>query len=524
MSLDSSDYSTSISIGSYSGLFQGSEKFGTSLKYAADGKNFSVLGGVLKSMTDGSVKVPAKLDAPIGTLMLLHRRFTIATLEDYPTLFVAAAGNRLYVRGVKDDSTADGDNIVGGWRIIDESIQNDVFDYVTYEISTYYTKDGIRVAPGTEGATEVTCDNPIDIMVMTNATDGMIIIYGDDLSVVRYTVQPDPEKPEKKFGVLTRHAERIWGGAIPDQPDMLMYSATYDPLDWAQRSGEALADGAGDIQQPSWDGDSFVALRVYGSYLLAIKRNRIWRVSGTNPSEYYFKEQYGGGALYENTCVVYSDYMFMLGYNCLMVYDGTAVSEFRKEFVKDVLARVNWDAAGCATATMRGTVYCLALPLDGSTINNAILEYDVSEKTFTLRDGVYVSSFLPYEDKLYYTDSRDNDTLPSGRVMVLDDTGNVLPMRYVTAWQDLGYRNVVKSGFEVYLCCDHDVEVKVGMRTEKKLKERTVSLTANKTKTVRLNAQGRQFRLELEIPTPDVKVTSWALLGNIQISMELDWD
>ena len=108
--------------------------------------------------------------------------------------------------------------------------------------------------------------------------------------------------------------------------------------------------------------------------------------------------------------------------------------------------------------------------------------------------------------------------------MRLDDSGNVLPMSYVTAWQDLGYKSAVKSGFEVYLCADQAITVKLGMRSEKKLKTRTVTLVANKTKRVRLNAQGRQFRLELEVPTPDASITAWKLNGGIQINMELDWD
>lgn len=517
MALSSNNYETTVVIDAFSGLYQGSEQFGTSLKYAADGKNFDVRGGVLKSMTDGAVHVDALLGAPIGTLMLLFRRFTISALSGDNALLIAAAGDKLYARKLNAVATE-------AWTQIYEGVQNDTFDYVTYEVSTYYTKDGARVAPGTEGSTEVTAANPIDILVMSNGDDGMLIVYGDDLSVVHYVVQPDPQKPEKKFGVLARHAERIWGGAIPDQPDMLMYSATYDPLDWAQRSGEALADGAGDIQQPSWDGDSFVALRTYGSYLLAIKKNRIWRVSGTNPGEYYFKEQYGGGTLVENTCVVYNDYMFMLGYDGLMVYDGTAVQEFRRPYLQELMKRVNWAHADVACAAMRGTVYCLALPLDDSEINNAILEYAATEKTFALREGVYVSSFLEYGDALYYTDPRDNANVPSGRVLRLDDSGSVLPMRYVTAWQDLGYKSLTKSGFEVYLCADQAITVTIGMRSEKKLKTRTVTLAPNKAKRVRLNVQGRQFRLELEIPTPDTGITAWKINGGIQINMELDWD
>ena len=97
-------------------------------------------------------------------------------------------------------------------------------------------------------------------------------------------------------------------------------------------------------------------------------------------------------------------------------------------------------------------------------------------------------------------------------------------MRYVTAWQDLGYKSLTKSGFEVYLCADQAITVTIGMRSEKKLKTRTVTLAPNKAKRVRLNVQGRQFRLELEIPAPDTSITAWKINGGIQINMELDWD
>ena len=130
MALSSSNYETTTVIDSFSGLYQGSEQFGTSLRYAADGKNFDVRGGVLKSMTDGAVHVNALLDAPIGTLMLLFRRFTISALPGDNALLIAAAGGKLYARKLNAAETE-------AWTQIYSGVQNDVFDYVTYEISTY---------------------------------------------------------------------------------------------------------------------------------------------------------------------------------------------------------------------------------------------------------------------------------------------------------------------------------------------------------------------------------------------------
>ena len=517
MAISSNSYETTVQIDSFSGFNQSAGDRGMALRYAVDGENFSTTGGMLRSMDGGQEHVPAALPAPIGTLMLLYRRFRRNDVWFVdPELLIAAAGDKLYARGLRSKG-----QLFEEWYEIYSGITNDKFDYVTYETSTYWTKDGKRVAPNTEGAAQVTAADPIDVLIMSNADDGMFIVYGDSLDVVPFKVMPSSTTVEKKFGVLTRHAERIWGAAIPDQPDMLMYSTPFDPLNWEQNN-EYPEDGAGDIQQPSWDGDSFVALRTYGSYLLAIKKNRVWRVSGTNPGEYYFKEQFGGGTIVENTVVVYNDYMFLLSYEGLMMYDGTAVQPFRQPYIKDLMKRVNWSAVEGAVAGMRGTVYCLALPVDGSDINNAILEYDTAENTFNLRVGVYASSFLEYENVLYYTDSRpaESEGALVGRVMKLDGSGSPLPMRYVSAFQDLGYKSVTKSGFEVYLLSETDVSVTVGIRTEKKLKTRTVTLEAGKAKRVRLNVSGRSWRLELSVKSKK----AWRMNGGIQINMELDAD
>lgn len=515
MAVSSNSYETTVQIDSFSGFNQSAGDRGAAMRFAVDGENFSTTGGMLHSMDGGQIHVPAALDAPIGTLMLLYRRFRLNDVfHTEPEILIAAAGTKIYARPLNSKG-----ELFEEWHEIYSGITNDVFDYVTYETSTYWTKNGVRVDPKTEGALEVTAADPIDVLIMSNADDGMFIVYGDSLDVTPYRVQPSGTDVEKKFGVLTRHAERIWGAAIPDQPDMLMYSTPFEPLNWEQND-EYPEDGAGDIQQPSWDGDSFVALRTYGSYLLAIKKNRIWRVSGTNPGEYYFKEQFGGGTIVENTVVVYNDIMFLLSYSGLMMYDGTAVQPFRQPYIQGLMKRVNWSAVRGAVAAMRGTVYCLALPMDGSTLNNAILEYDTAENTFNLRLGVYAGSFLPYENVLYYTDSRPSASALAGCVMKLDGSGAPLPMRYVSAYQDLGYKSITKSGFEVYLISETDMTVNVGIRTEKKLKTRAVTLTAGKAKRVRLNVAGRSFRLEMSADATG----AWTLAGGLQINMELDAD
>lgn len=468
-------YAHYVRTDTFGGIYQEGDGFNVSVRYAADGKNFDTTGGSMKCMTKGTL-LDGLVDQPIGTLAMLYRRFHENAAER--EVMVAAAGSKIYTKILPD----------GEWTIAYATLENDNLDYVSYEINR-------------QGS-----DAPTDVLLMTNAVDGMLCLYGDDLHVGRI------ETPEK-FGILARHAERIWGGGMLNNPDKLMYSAPFDPFDW-QQNDEFPEDGAGDIMQPSWDGDSFVALRPFGAQLIALKKNRVWRILGTNPGNYVFKEQFGGGTIVENTVAIRGNYMFMLGYDGLMYYDGAEVSSYQKGLMRKLMSRVNMGAIDRACAIMRGDVYCLALPVDGSETNNVVLEYNIREGMFNVREGVPVKAFMTFGNDVYFT----SDETP-GQVWKYGG-GEVLPFSWVSAWQDLDVKNATKSGFTVYLCGSADMEIKVGIRTEKKLKEKTVKLEAGKAKRLQINNSGRQFRVELTSDT----INEWELLGGLLVNLEMDYD
>lgn len=482
-------YETRIHVTKFGGIAQEGDGYDIGIDYAVAGKNFDTHDGGLKAMLSYTAE-DATLPAPIGTLAALYRRYPPAGATD-PLLFVAVAGGRLYVR----EGTA------GTWVQKFGALYRDDFDFVTYEVNVDYD--------GNASAT------PIDVLLLTNSQDGMLCVYGNDQRVKAVSIMPDGE--DLRFDKVARHSERIWVTGIPNDPDKLMYSAPYDPFDWAQND-ETPEDGAGDILQPSWDGDSFVALRPFGSQLLAFKKTKIWRILGTNPGDYILREQYGGGSIVENTIVVHNDRVFMLGYGGILSYDGTTVSRFYPTRIQTIVARINADAIQKACGAMLGETYLLAVPLDDSTINNAIIEYSIRDRSFNLREGVNVKAFLPYMDKLYFT----SDETPG---KVFEATGGMaLPMEYQTAWQDIGKqsgeKNVVKSGFSVYLMADTTMPVTVEIQTEKKTKSKTVTLTANKAKKIRISNSGRQWRLKLSISS----TSDWTMLGGMIVSYEIDYD
>ena len=616
-------YNTHVTIDSFRGIDQSGDGYNLSLRYATDMENVNIEGGGFQPMRSG-VLILQTLAKPIGTLAYLHRRFG----QDTGTLLVAVSDGRVYTKLLDGDDDwkqrypsqieenrgtydPDGDpnahsvtetsstdehgritttivKVSGKSTIVTTRTEVEVplaindSDWVTYEISLYpayaeqdykkgqrVTKDDVTYkaleditaeAWNPDHWAEITQTDPVDILLFSNATDGMFCLYGDTLDVA-------PVETPKKFGVLARYNERIWGSGITGDPDMLVYSAPYDPFDWEAQI-EIPEDGAGDIQVPTWDGDSFVALRQYGSDLIALKRNSIWRVYGTNPGEFTVQRQYGGGALVENTVAVYNGYAYMLGEYGLLRYDGSGAYAFMQDSVQGIMRdrvkheitalleysetrvymlgdicshdgavyrcvvpinnaeawtaahweEISGDPVSRACAGMWNGVYCLALPFYGSANNNAILQYDTRSGAFSLRTDVSVDSFLQINERLFYT-SADYP----GAVYELDDRkGRVKHVKWVSGYQDLGLKSSIKSAFTVYFYAETEVPVtlRLGLRTEKKLKQKVVTVKPGKITRTHLNTQGRIFRLEIE----SITAVPYAIAGGIKIDLELDPD
>ena len=480
-------YNATLKIPEFKGLLQYGDGVNGDPRYSTDAVNMETYGGVLQPCAACTPMTP-ELDQPIETLARLHRRWYVG--DESRDILIAASGGKLYSALPTDTE----------WVEIGSGYQRNVWSWVTYEINP-------------EGS-----EAPVDVLLLSNALDGMVMVRGDDLSVSAV------ETP-KKFGVIERYAERIWGAAIDDDPDMLVYSAPYDPTNWSVNT-EIPSDGAGDVMQPSWDGDSFTALRSFGSQLIAFKKQRVWRILGTDPGEYVFKEQFGGGAPYASTIAVDAERILMLGKDGVVQYDGLTVGPFQQEIVRDVYRRMNVSALEQATACLWRNEYLCALPIDGSTINNAVLIYNMVDGTWLLRNDVKVESFLPTDDALYFTSSTTPGKLWRwGENSWETGAAAAATCKWVSPWTDLGRRDIGKSGFEVYLLCEaaEPVALKISMETEKKIKTKEYRVQPaagnHEQKKLRFGGNGRRFRLIIE-STGGV----WRMLGGVLILMETDPD
>ena len=472
------------------GLFQYGDGMDRDPRYAAVCENAYTAQGVLRPVAACRLLAP-RTPAPIQTLARLYRRWYAP--DGQHEVLVAAAGGQLYWMLPGD----------GHWTRLDmpygwdqTRYLSDVWSWAAYEINVENR------------------DAPVDVLLMSNAQDGMICIRGDTMAVSAIATP-------KKFGVIARYAERIWGGGIPDDPDMLVYSAPYDPYDWSANE-EIPEDGAGDVLQPSWDGDSFTALTPFGSQLIAMKKTRVWRVLGTDPGTYVFKEQYGGGTACAQTVAVDTSRILMLGREGVLCYDGESVIPFQPECARRVFDRINPDALHEAAACLwKGTYYC-ALALDGSPINNVVLMFNTRENTWLVRTDTAVESFLPTEDALYFTSAQT-----PGRIWLWQEDcmtgGQAQPMRWQSGWYSLEAPQLIKRDFRVYLCvdCPREASIRLTLETESRAKSKTVSFRPGaRQRCVPFAVRGRRFRLTLE----SAGKTPWQLLGGLQIDMDTEED
>lgn len=507
-SLNAYDADTFLS--SFLGLQQAGDSIGTDIRYAVEAKNVETPYGVLQPMA-APVVLETGFTNKIETMARLYRRWY--TESGSPTwLFIAHSGKIFY----KHDGTED------SWTQLAfptgvSAYQSNEWSWAAYEINPAGSS------------------SPVDVLLMSNAKDGMIMV------VPPYTATTSNpswkavavDTQGKKFGVIERYAERIWGGAIPEDPDMLMYSRPFDPEDWtAAGEDEDPADGAGSIQQPSWDGDSFNALKAFGSQLIAFKKNRVWRILGTDPGEYTFKEQYGGGAPFPNTIAVDVEQILSAGRDGMSVYDGLSVMPYSREQIEPLWRSINKNAMEQMCGVLFKEKYYLSVPTGNSTANNDLIVFNLRDKTILYYTGTDIESFLATEDTLYATSS----SLPGKIISLPYDSWTVGTVaakasKWVTPWIDFGRKSINKGGFEIYFSPEIDgqnsVTFKFSVQTEKKTKEKTVTIAPNmskpKQKRVRFGGTGRRFRLIIEVPTQAVN-TKWRLVGGIQMVVETDPD
>ena len=419
-------------------------------------------------------------------------------------------------------------------------------------------------------------DAPIDCILFTNETHGMYCIYSplaDNTNLSIATVHIGPaDGPNLLCGCLSRHYDRIWVAGISTDPDKCMYSVVRDAFNWEQDDADP-ANGAGDIQQPTWDGDEIAAIKEFGNHLLVIKHNSIWRILGATPDEFQYKKQFGEGTIAEDTFAVNGAVAYMLTDDDVKVYDGNSTRHFKYAAIKDVLMATNMDIGRDRYETYMGRMlqdkYILYLKsyMSDGVMKPVFIIYDTVEGTVNIQEAPPLMTYEVDNNKLYavYVEAPPEEETPAdaddeeeeeeeeeyGLYVQMAEfftkkydndfskgytegfKPHTTPVTWESSWLDLGAKNATKSGFNVYLLfkpideltteqlASATVTCTVSVRSEKKMKSKTITVPFNKMKRVRVNLNARAFRIRLEIPKNDYR---WRIGTGVNVYLEYDAD
>lgn len=491
--VDEKAYAGSFLIPAPTGVYQALGDTNLSTQYAYRAQNIRTERGLLATSYGTSRAMPS-LGEPIETLTRFYRR----TRPDDPEVFVAAAGGRIYTYTMGAE----------GWVMRREGFQSDRWSCVTYEAAE-------------NGET-------VDILILSNEKDGMIAIYGSDLRVEEKQLAIGEGYAKVKFAQLGRYAERIWGTGAPGYPDSVFYSKPYDPFDWTAEN-ETPELGGGVIAQPTWDGDSFMALSTFGGYLLAIKTRAVFEIRGTAPSSFTISQAFGtDGPMEARTIATDMQTMFFLTQSGIGVYDGATLRLLSRDALHETM-RMRMDGTQTlATACMCDHVYYLALCVkeregDYLSENNCVIEYDTQRGAFMLRRGLRVKDFYALGGSVYYTQADGAyEVLHYGDERAMGHLGAPMECLWQTAWLDLG-KAYKKRDFVLRLTAEadeNDVPLELTIITERREKTRTVLLSRQRRDyRVKIQLSARRIQLRLR---SHARAAGWRIFGGIQVEYTID--
>ena len=493
MSIRDSDYEGSFSIPTPKGIYQAAGDTNVATDYAYRAVNMRTERGLMATSYGISRAFPS-IGEPIGTLTRFYRR----NRPDDPDVFVAAAAGAIYTYTMGTE----------GWVKRAEGFKSDSWSSVTYETA----EDG----------------ETVDILILSNAKDGMIVVFGSDLRVESRELAIGSDYAAVKFAVLGRYAERIWGAGDEHHPDSIFYSRPYDPFDWTGDS-ETPTLGGGMIQQPTWDGEAFISVTPFGGYLLAIKPSTVFEIRGTDPGSFTITEAYGtDGPVSARTVAADRTNLYYLSKNGMGRYDGSSLSLLSRDALYETMRMRAPDIADKATACVCDHVYYLALGVrdsEGDVVleNNAVIEYDTERGTFMLRRGMRVKDFYALGGKVYYTQAE-----APYDVMLYDDENarGILdqPMEclWETAWLDLG-KKYVKRDFSLRFTAEADEDnlpVDITIATERREKTKTVILSRERRDyRVRIQNAGKRVRLRIAAGR---RAAGFRIFGGVQVDFSMD--
>lgn len=196
---------------------------------------------------------------------------------------------------------------------------------------------------------------------------------------------------------------RLFSAGDPEHPSRLYWSQppgdTRTIEDWSMDDASDLT-GGGFVEIGQTSSDPIVGLCALSNQLIIFKQSSIYRLLGDRPANYRITSVNKDVERMVNTALVaYGDIPYWLTRGGLYYHDGQSANlSASARQIRDILADA--DLSTCKGAENRDRLY-FTIRQHGGAYDDAIIVYDMKERTYMLRNGFAVVDIAAYEGTLY---------------------------------------------------------------------------------------------------------------------------
>lgn len=429
------------------GLNQATDESLLSPNESTDAQNVDITSGTLRTVSGFSKYVSAETPAGITRLMKFYKTNT-STGATTSHLLAATADAVYHWTG-------------SNWAVIGSGYTSGEWDFINYQVG----ED--------------------DVLFFGN---GEVMKKWDGATLSDWGGSP------KKAKSMTVINERVWITGVKEFPYSVYYSDTIGdghggPENW---TGSLSGDAAGELSIPTWDGGVCIGVANIFSDLVIFKTNTVHRVLGTYPSTFEVREVYSSvGAIAERTIVKSNDRAYFLSKDGLYYYNGVSGYPLLGDKAKDI--KINPAYAKVAVSIVyKNKLYC-AFPEGDSTVNNAVIVYDIETEALMIWRGLSVTDFMEYEDALLISSGGavykiDGDSTSFG--------GEKIAAHWETPWYDAGAYRITKTADTLYFHAVGNGLMKVDVTFDRKKKTKSITLSEKgKLYSLPINLEGRRFKM-----------------------------